>query len=156
MAEHQNIFSKSSRLIGKQEKLIVVYMSIIRLKAEPWSLSYREKKLPVVITVLVHQGGLMYIVQALHPCCLWAKQESCNLEDQVMSKWVGNSSISSEVLLAWSADEAPSKSNSATGESVAPLGIWSYYTLLASHFILALSKAKNHHVLQQGQNRDPC
>lgn len=59
----------------------------------------RGKKLPVIITVLVDQGGLMYIAQTLHPNCLWAKQESCTLEEQVMSKRVGNS-ISSDVLLA--------------------------------------------------------
>lgn len=36
----------------------------------------RGKKLPVIIAVLVHQGGLMYIVQALHAHCFGAKEES--------------------------------------------------------------------------------
>lgn len=55
--------------------------------------------MPVIITVLIHQGGLMYVVQALHPNCLWAKQESCILVNQVMSNRVGNSSIPSDVPL---------------------------------------------------------
>jgi len=58
------------------------------------------KKLTVIITILVREGSLIYIDQALHPNCLWARWESSILEDQVMSKQVGNNSVSSDVLLA--------------------------------------------------------